>query len=72
MEKGLANQLSGYQISHGDWRELFRYIDRLDAVTKADILRVAQATFKQSNRTVGKIETESAQAAPSKGAPGAS
>jgi predicted Zn-dependent peptidase len=53
--RGLANQLAEYQRLYGDWRELFRYIDRLDRVTKADIRRVAGATFQASNRTVAMI-----------------
>ena len=31
---------------YGDWRELFRSVDRLDKVTAADIRRVAVATFR--------------------------
>lgn len=56
---GLANQLVSYQTSYGDWRELFHYLERLEAVTKADIRRVAQETLKSSNRTVAQIVTES-------------
>lgn len=52
---GLAEQLAEYQRLFGDWRELFRYIDRLDKVTKADIRRVANETFRASNRTVAMI-----------------
>ena len=55
---GLANQLVDYQALFGDWRELFRGIDRLDRVTAADVRRVADATFRPENRTVGIIETE--------------
>ena len=55
---GLANQLAEYQTRFGDWREMFRELAKIDAVTKADIRRVAQQTFTASNRTVGKIETQ--------------
>jgi len=55
--EGLARQLATYQTRYGDWRELFRSVDRLDQVTKADIRRVANATFYDTNRTVGIIET---------------
>jgi predicted Zn-dependent peptidase len=55
--EGLANQLAVYQTRYGDWRELFRSVDRIDKVTKADIRRVANETFNQTNRTVGIIET---------------
>jgi len=56
--QGLANQLSTYQAVLGDWRELFRYLDKIDKVTKADIKRVANETLKESNRTVGMIVTQ--------------
>lgn len=57
--QGLAFQLAGYQLLHGDWRELFRYIDRIDRVTAEDIRRVANETFRETNRTVAMIVTES-------------
>jgi predicted Zn-dependent peptidase len=61
---GLAENLSLYQTLFGDWRELFRYVDRVDQVTKADVKRVANALFKDSNRTVGRIETTSGASKP--------
>ena len=60
--EGLATQLAIYQMRYGDWRELFRSVDRIDKVTKADIRRVANQTFLDTNRTIGVIET-----APAKG-----
>jgi predicted Zn-dependent peptidase len=54
---GLAQQLAFYQARYGDWRELFRSVDRLEKVGKEDIRRVANQTFTQENRTVGIIET---------------
>jgi len=54
---GLALQLGLYQAMYGDWRELFHQIAHIDAVTKADIRRVAAKTFTEDNRTVGIIET---------------
>jgi len=56
--QGLANQLAFYQTLYGDWSELMRSVERIDAVTKEDILRVAKKTFVPTNRTVGMIETE--------------
>ncbi|MBW8874670.1 MAG: insulinase family protein [Acidobacteria bacterium] len=53
--QGLASQLAEYQRLYGDWRELFRYIDRLDKVTKADIRRVAGEAFRSENRTVAML-----------------
>jgi len=68
--EGLAEQLAIYQTRYGDWRELFRYLDRVHKVTKADIRRVANQVFQDTNRTVGILETQApsgAQAAPGKG-----
>ncbi len=64
---GLAQQLASYQRLFGDWRELFRSIDQLDKVTKADIRRVANEVFKESNRTVAVIETAAPATAPGAG-----
>jgi predicted Zn-dependent peptidase len=50
---GLAQQLAIYQSRYGDWRELFKSVDRIDKVTKADIRRVTNQTFTENNRTVG-------------------
>jgi predicted Zn-dependent peptidase len=55
--EGLANNLGINQARYDDWRELFRQVDRIDKITKADIRRVANQTFVSSNRTVGIIET---------------
>jgi predicted Zn-dependent peptidase len=55
--EGLAAQLATYQRRYGDWRELFRSVDHIDQVTKADIRRIANETFVDTNRTVGIIET---------------
>src|SRR5271154_5780373 len=58
--EGLANNLALYQARYDDWRELFRSVDRIDKVTKADIRRVANQIFVPTNRTVGIIETKTA------------
>lgn len=55
--QGLAMQLGTYQTRYGDWHELFRSVDRIDQVSKADIRRVANEIFVDTNRTVGVIET---------------
>ncbi|HEY6764638.1 MAG TPA: pitrilysin family protein [Candidatus Sulfotelmatobacter sp.] len=60
--EGLATQLATYQTRYGDWRELFETVDRIDKVAKADIRRVANETFVDTNRTVGIIETASGAA----------
>lgn len=63
--EGLAENLATYQLRYGDWRELFKSVDRIDNITKADIRRVATNTFTENNRTVAIIETE---APPTQGA----
>ena len=54
--QGLATQLAEYQTRYGDWRELFRQLDRIDKVSKADVRRVANKIFVESNRTSIQIE----------------
>jgi predicted Zn-dependent peptidase len=54
--EGLAFDLGLYEARYDDWRELFRSVDRIEKVSKADIRRVASETFKPNNRTVGIIE----------------
>jgi predicted Zn-dependent peptidase len=54
--EGLASNLGLFQARYDDWRELFRSVDRIDKVTKADIRRIANQTFVPDNRTVGVIE----------------
>jgi predicted Zn-dependent peptidase len=61
--QGLANTLAEYQTRYGDWRELFLQLDKVDKVTKADIRRVANKVFAESNRTEAWTET-AAPAAP--------
>jgi zinc protease len=61
--RNLENSLSNPQaiatgalntaISQGDWRLMFLQHDRLKDVQPSDVLRVAKAYFKPSNRTVG-------------------
>src|SRR5260370_25996899 len=67
--EGLATQLATYQTRYGDWRELFRSVDRIDQVTKADIRRIANEIFVDTNRTIGIIENSRAGGAPAGGEP---
>lgn len=53
---GLARQLAEYQTRFGDWRQLFRELDKINAVNRADIRRVANDLFLASNRTSARIE----------------
>ena len=65
--EGLAQQVAIYQARYGDWRELFRSVDRIDKVTKADIRRVANKSFVDTNRTVAISETTPRAAAAAQG-----
>ncbi len=60
--EGLAFALGLNEARYDDWRELFRSVDRIEKVTKADIRRVANSTFMPENRTVGIIEFAGGQA----------
>jgi predicted Zn-dependent peptidase len=70
--EGLATQLATYQTRYGDWRELFRSVDRIDQVTKADIRRIANEIFVDTNRTIGVIETSGGGGADGEQPPSAS
>jgi predicted Zn-dependent peptidase len=59
--EGLADQLATYQTRFGDWRELFLELSKIDKVSKADIRRVMNKTFIESNRTYAMIETKTAE-----------
>ena len=62
--EGLAFALGLNQSRYDDWRELFRSVDRIEKVTKADIRRVANQIFVPDNRTVGIIEFSGAPPGP--------
>ena len=64
----LALQLAATQTLFGDWRELFRTVDRIDKVSAADIRRVANATFTPQNRTVVYIDNSKPAATTATGA----
>jgi predicted Zn-dependent peptidase len=61
---GMALQLAEYQTRFGDWRELFREVDKIDKVTAGDVRRVASAMFTPENRTTAMIESVKKAAAP--------
>jgi len=57
---GMASQLAWYQTYTGDWRDLFKEVEQIEAVTLEDVKRVAGEVFIETNRTVAIIETEEA------------
>ncbi len=58
---GLASRLTFYEVVTGDWRNLFKQLDHIEQVTAEDIQRVAKQYFVRKNRTVGVIETTTAE-----------
>ena len=54
---GLAESLCTYEFLMGDWRELFKSLERIEKVTAEDIKRVANEYFVASNRSVAEIVT---------------
>ena len=55
--QALAISMATAQQRFGDWREVFRRVERIDKVSKEDIMRVARAVFIESNRTAVWIES---------------
>lgn len=53
--QGLAVQLSE-SICQGDWRLFFLQRDRVEALTVADVQKVALNYFKETNRTFGQFQ----------------
>ena len=52
--RGIAMRLCRAQTILGDWREAFRELREIEAVTADDILRVAKKTFTKQNRVVAR------------------
>ena len=52
----ITRMLAYYQALTGDWRNLFKQLDKIAAVTPADVQRVTKATFTFDNRTICAIE----------------
>lgn len=52
---GMAALLAEYEAKTGSWRNVFKDLEAIDAVTAADVQRVAQQLFRENNRTVGKL-----------------
>lgn len=50
--QGMAAQLAFYQQLTGDWRNLFKQVDKMNAVTQEDVMRAAKECLRTDNRTV--------------------
>jgi predicted Zn-dependent peptidase len=53
---GMAGQLATFQNRTGDWRDLFKELDKINSLTTEDIKRVAQKYLDPSRRVVASIE----------------
>jgi predicted Zn-dependent peptidase len=60
--QGLAGQLASYEVLRGDWKELFKEVDRIDAVTREKVQEVARKYLTRKNATVGTMVTEERKA----------
>jgi predicted Zn-dependent peptidase len=52
---GMAQLLAEYEVKTGDWQNLFKQLDAIEAVAPADIQRIAKTTFTPENRTIGRL-----------------
>ncbi|MBN2170212.1 MAG: insulinase family protein [Candidatus Krumholzibacteriota bacterium] len=57
---GMANQLCYAEKVLGGWQRLFHQLDLIEAITPADVQRVAGQYLTKSNRTVGLLVTQPA------------
>jgi zinc protease len=53
--EGRANLLGAFEVIHGDYSKLFSVDQRIEAVTAADVQRVARQYFTARNRTVATL-----------------
>ncbi|MDZ7270525.1 MAG: insulinase family protein [candidate division KSB1 bacterium] len=59
---GMAEMLANAEVLLGDWRATFEQLKRVDAVTAADVQRVANTYLTSRNRTIGEIVPEKGSA----------
>ena len=55
---GIANQLGFFETVFGDYREMFKEADRVEAVTAADVQRVAQTYLVDAEKTTVELVPE--------------
>ena len=53
---GMATQLTYNEVLMGDWHEMFKALEKINAVKAEDVKRVANKVFTDNNRTIGTIE----------------
>jgi predicted Zn-dependent peptidase len=55
---GLSYGLAWHENIAGDWRDIFRYIDRVEKVRAEDVTALANRCFTAKNRTVATLVTK--------------
>ncbi len=53
--EGMSSLLPEYEAKTGDWRNLFEELKQIDAVTTADVQRIAKSTFVPTKKTIGRL-----------------
>ena len=53
---GMASQLAYNEVVMGDWHEMFKALEKINAVSAENVKRVANKIFTDNNRTIGTIE----------------
>lgn len=56
--RGLARELASYRSLTGDWRNMFAYTEKIEAVTVREIQAAAERYFVRENRVTGMVERE--------------
>jgi predicted Zn-dependent peptidase len=56
---GMAARLAYFEELTGDWRNLFKQVDEMNAVTEGDVMSAAKECLRRDNRTVGMIRKRS-------------
>lgn len=62
--QGMGQVLAEYRAKTGRWQTLFDDLERINALTPADLQRVARQTFRPENRTVGRLFSRAQAAEP--------
>ncbi len=57
---GMASQLASYELMYGGWKNLFKRLDEINALTAEDLKRVANEYFDLDKRTIAVLEPEEA------------
>ncbi len=54
--RGIARELAWYEAVTGDWRNMFKELEKVEKVSEEDIKRVVNNYFFSQNRVVGMVE----------------